>query len=123
MGLSEMIFELAAAHDALNTPIEGLRDILSLDTLPETRAASQTLLNEMLERQRLLSVAIAALEALVHDGYPTVPTLPAPDVVLLDISNQISTITSAEIYFTPRPHATTLNLSVSPPETKENENA
>lgn len=119
MSVTELIYELSAAHDSLNTPIEGLRDILSLDILPETREAAESLLREMLERQRLLSAAIASLEALVRDGYPTVPSLPAEDVVLLDISNQIATISAAEGYFTP-PTAASLNLAASPPMPKEN---
>lgn len=119
MNLSEVLIELAAAHDALNTPIEGLRDTLRLDILPETQSACEDLLMRMLRRQHLLMEAIRALEALVHDGYPTVPTLSVPEVVLLDISNQIATITSAEGFFTPS-LATSLNLVASDPMPKEN---
>jgi hypothetical protein len=112
--IEALIAELEAQKAALEDPIEGLTDLARLNIQEETQAAVNALLRQYRERGAKLDRAIRSLEALLEDGYPTLPQPDFSAAVTADVQDQDRTVSVAAALFGFPAQATTLNVTTGP---------
>ncbi len=100
--IQDVVNEADAHIAALLDPIEGFRDDIRLDILEGTRLVVQNRLDGLLRRKDLAKSVIrsarqliADIEALLTDGYPTVPVEEVSATVYTDLETQRRTLAAA----------------------------
>ncbi|MGH8570012.1 MAG: hypothetical protein ACREXU_18900 [Gammaproteobacteria bacterium] len=122
---SAVIETLAAEAEAAAIPVaavrEGLEDYLSLDLRQDTRAEVDALLVEVRRRGELLSAlksalatTRAAIEALLADGHPALWTREVVPEVLVDLDQNLLSLSAAHGRFLARPLTTGGVLEIGP---------
>jgi hypothetical protein len=109
--------EVNAAIDAIEPPLEGLRDFDRLNIHPDTKAIVQEQIAVFDRRFQLLQGAKNALEAIINDGYPLIPVREIPASAFEDLRENQTTIQAAFAQFS-EATAAALGLSSAPAQPK-----
>jgi len=87
--------ELLAAKASIEPQIEGLHDFARLNIKPETMTVVNAAIVDFERRLGLIVAALAALDALENDKYPTLERLSVNDDVFEDLKDNVDTIEAA----------------------------
>jgi hypothetical protein len=117
--LDSLLAELEAAQAVLGPLIRGNTSLSNDQLSAETIAGINQELADLQRREGLLMAAIAALEALVSDGYPTVPVTTLPGNQFEELSGNVSDINAGATVFVAAPLATTIEVDLQPFANKE----
>lgn len=108
--LEVLIQEVVAAEELVAEPLEGLEDFQSLDLEPETMEEVKALLAQYLRRRDklqalrvALQAALAAMNALLEDGHPTLPLSKVSESSLDDMAGNLTTLLAASKKFSLKP--------------------
>lgn len=116
--LDDLKSELLAAKATIEPQIEGLHDFARLNIKPETLAAVQSATTDFERRLQLIIAALAALDALASDNYPTVSIRSVIEDVYADLQDNVNTITAAFKEFSPIGEAVTATIIPGTPTSK-----
>jgi hypothetical protein len=117
--LDSLLAELEAAQAVLAPRIRGMTSLSNDSLSPELLAQINQEIADLQRRDGLLSAAIAALDALVADGYPDVPPAVLPGNLFEELSGDVSDIQAGAAGFVAAPLATTLEVELQPFVDKE----
>jgi hypothetical protein len=117
--LDSLLAELEAARAALAPQIRGMTSLSNDSLSSELLTQINQEIVDLQRRDGLLAAAIAALEALVADGYPDVPAATLPGNLFEELSGDVSDITAGASVFVPAPLATTIDVTLQPFTNKE----
>jgi hypothetical protein len=111
------VTEVKAALAVAQPQLRGLEFFLRLDQNDVTKRILEQRRVDTERRIAVLQGALAALEALLADGYPEVPVQEVPDTVLADLTEDMSVEEAALALFA-SDRATKLNVVAGAAEPK-----
>ena len=114
----KLLKELLAVYAAVNPLVEGLNDYTRLNILQVSKPEVSALLTKMTHRRDLLDAAAKALQALVEDGYPELPSAAVSGEIYADLAEQTRTLSLAFKQFRSADEAVIAIITPSTPEPK-----
>lgn len=115
---SEAAIEIGAHLGTVAPVHEGLRDYSRLVLKGDAPQAISQALREYDERKKLADAAKTAIDALIADGYPSLPKFALPPDVMAELREQSTTIAAALAQAFEADQAGTLGMTADPPVLK-----
>lgn len=115
--VEKLMQELLQARAVLEPQIEGLKDFARLNIGPVTKQKVTETDARFTKRAQRINEAVAALENLNADDFPSLPTVQVEQAIYDDLQAQVSTIAAAFGKFTGE-KASTLGVTLGAPELK-----